>query len=154
MKHFAQCTLAAAALSLLAVTSAQAQVTLEASKTITNGCSFGAPGAGVLGVSADMKTLSTSLSGGTRPNFAINVTGTAVLSQSGGITWQRGTTTLAGITTTHSLRDAATAGTAQTLPLTYSTSGSRTLYLEVAGTHNTEFMTAGTYKASATFTCA
>lgn len=154
MKHILLPVISALGLALVTSGPAQAQVTLEATRTITNGCSFSGATAGLLGASADVKTLGTNQSGGTRPKFTVTVTGTAVLSQSGGITWARGTTTLSGITSTHSLRDAATGGNAQTLPLTYSTSGARTLHLEVQGVHASNFMTAGTYKASATFTCA
>ena len=152
MKKSLHPLMAALALSALFGTQAQAQVMLEATRTITTGYSYGTPAAGTLGASADMKTLSTEISG-TRPSFTINVIGNSTLSQSGGITWKRGTTVLSGITSTHGLRTAATGSTAQALPATFSTSGVRTFYLEVAGTHATEFMTAGNYVASATFTC-
>lgn len=144
-----------AAIALTGLTfgqAAQAQVTLEATRTITTGCSFGSPLPGTLGASANMQTLSTEISG-SRPSFTMNVIGNAVLSQTGGITWKRDSTVLSGITSSHNLRKAVTGGAIEVLPATYSTSGARTLYMEVAGTHATEFMTAGNYVASATFTC-
>lgn len=39
------------------------------------------------------------------------------------------------------------------VPITFTTSGPRTYYLEITGTRPTEFFVAGNYKASATFTC-
>lgn len=152
MKKTLSSVTAAVALATLVSGNVQAQVTLEATRNITTGCSFGSPAAGTLGNSADMRTLSTEL-GGTRPSFTISVIGSATLSQTGGITWTRGTTALSGITTTQSLRTTATGATVQTLPATFTTSGARTFYLMVQGVHNTEFMNAGNYVASATFNC-
>lgn len=131
-----------------------AQVNVEAVGNISNGCIFGVSSNGVLGQSQNMQTLSTSEAGGSRPSLSFTVIGNAVLSQVPGLKWRKGSTEHNDVAThTASLMTAPTGGTAVNLPATFSTAGSYTLYLEMAGSHATRFMQAGKHTASATFNC-
>lgn len=126
---------------------------VEAVRTITSGCLFGSVTLGQLGLSADQKTLSTAAAGGARPSLQVTAIGTVALSMSGALQWQLDTQPLSGVSSNSALMSSATGGSALTLPLQVP-QGSNTYHLEITGTSSTGFLTAGTYKAMATFTCA
>lgn len=126
---------------------------LEATRTITSGCTFGVVQHGSLGISSDLLTLSSSFAGGSRPSLVINVIGSSTLSQSGNTTWTLDGQSLGGINTQTTLMTSASAGNSLTLPLLLGQSGSYQYHLDVSGTRAGGFMTAGTYKTSTTFNC-
>lgn len=128
-------------------------VQVEAVRTVTSGCIFGGTTSGQLGLGADQKTLSTATTGGVRPSLQVSAIGVVTLSMNGALQWQFDGQALSGVSSSNALMNAATGGSALTLPLQLP-AGSNTYHLEMTGTHSTGFTTAGTYKALATFTCA
>lgn len=138
---------------VIGTVNARAQITVEASRNITSGCVFGATANGELGQTANMQTLSTAASGGTRPSLSFTVINGAVLSQVPGLKWRHGSADQMDVMTQSALMTSATGGTPITLPATFNSSGTHTYHLEISGTHSSKFQMAGQHKASATFNC-
>lgn len=147
-------------LGSLAMASAHAQVTLQASHTQTAGCSFSAVTPGTMTLSSDWKTMSTDSAGGSRPSVLVTNVGPVTLNLSyGGYTWTlNGGATGAAIATNLRIMDSAANGTALAghyvgQSFSYNTSGSRTLYLSASGTNPSVFYNPGTFKISVPFSC-
>lgn len=140
---------------------APAQVTVEATFVQTAGCNFAAATPGVLGLSSDWQSMSTDNSGGQRASVLVTNVGSAIFAVGAyGFSWTRnGGQPGTAISTLLNIKDSATAGntvvgmSTGVYSLTYSNSGSRTLYLQAQGTSSSAFYNAGTYKVSVPISC-